>query len=197
MASSTLYIKNLNERINKKRLRDELLRLCEPFGPVVSVHSSRGIKKRGQAFVAFKNQTDAMAALDGLSSREIFSKPMQVALAKTNSDSLKTPEEIDAGQRARNLQKSREATPTSENGPVRDIKSFGDPHSVLLLQNIPDVISLDDLNRICGEFAGFKEARMFAVRHVGFVEFESVDSATQAVGDLANRGIGDITFAKK
>lgn len=209
MCQRTLYINNLNERIPHKILNNELTKLCRQYGPVVSVSTGRSLRKRGQAFVAFKERDNAATALENLLNVQMFNKPLRVSYAR--SESFGNVDEEQLAERRRRRQHtpekeksdSRTGTPAPTAPPAAAVTpppnnvSFGEPHNVLLLQQIPTHITLPDLQQLCMKFAGFVEARMFAVKHVGFIDFDSVANAEAAIPEIATMGLGNVTYAKK
>ncbi|KAJ2617023.1 hypothetical protein H4S08_000507 [Coemansia sp. RSA 1365] len=84
--NQTLYIRNLNDKIQKEVLKHTLYGLCIAYGRVLDIVALKTMKMRGQAFVAFEDITAATAALRQLNGRRIFGRPLQVeyALSKSN-----------------------------------------------------------------------------------------------------------------
>ncbi|KAJ2355841.1 U2 small nuclear ribonucleoprotein B'' [Coemansia erecta] len=84
--SQTIYIRNLNDKIQKDVLKQALYGLCIAYGQVLDIVALKTMKMRGQAFVAFGDITAATAALRQLNGRKIFGRPMQIeyALSKSN-----------------------------------------------------------------------------------------------------------------
>ncbi|KAK5050900.1 hypothetical protein LTR84_003459 [Exophiala bonariae] len=87
--NQTLYIKNLNDKINKNELKRALYMLFTTHGPVLDVITTRvGAKAqnmRGQAHVVFRDiqtSTQAMRALQGF---ELFGKEMAIAYGRGQS----------------------------------------------------------------------------------------------------------------
>ena len=77
---SRLYVKNLNDKINKTELKRALYMLFSTYGPVLDIVTARvGAKKqslRGQAHVVYRDiqtSTQAMRALQGF---DLFGKEM-------------------------------------------------------------------------------------------------------------------------
>ncbi|KAJ8508395.1 hypothetical protein ONZ45_g9322 [Pleurotus djamor] len=83
--NTTLYVNNLNEKINKEELRSQLYALFTTYGKVIDVVASKSQKMRGQAFLVFNDlagATSAMRACEGLS---FYDKPLHIDYAKTKS----------------------------------------------------------------------------------------------------------------
>lgn len=88
--NQTLYIKNLNEKINRDELKRALYMLFSTYGTVLDVVTTRvgtkGQSMRGQAHVVFRDiqtSTQAMRTLQGF---EMFDKKMKIAYAKGTSN---------------------------------------------------------------------------------------------------------------
>lgn len=87
--NQTLYVKNLNDKINRDDLKRALYSLFSTYGPVLDIvtcrRSAKGKAMRGQAHVCFRDiqtSTQAMRALQGM---EIFDKEMQISYARGTS----------------------------------------------------------------------------------------------------------------
>lgn len=87
--NQTLYVKNLNDKINRDDLKRSLYMLFSTYGTVLDVVTvrvgSKSQSMRGQAHVVFRDvqtSTQAMRALQGF---EMFDKEMVVAYAKGTS----------------------------------------------------------------------------------------------------------------
>ncbi|KAI1786692.1 RNA-binding domain-containing protein [Ganoderma leucocontextum] len=89
MASSqpntTLYIKNLNDKVKKDELRTQLFALLTTYGRIIDVVALKGQKMKGQAFVVFTDFAGATAAMRGCEGMVFYDKPMHIEYAKTKS----------------------------------------------------------------------------------------------------------------
>lgn len=79
----TLYIQNINEKIKPKGISSPnadikyaLFNLFEAYGQVLQVVAKRSERMRGQAFVVFKEVSEATTAKNNLNGYPIFGKPM-------------------------------------------------------------------------------------------------------------------------
>ncbi|KAJ1899837.1 hypothetical protein LPJ66_001862 [Kickxella alabastrina] len=84
--SQSLYLRNINDKIQKDVLKQTLYSLCIPYGRVLDIVALKTMKMRGQAFVVFGDITSATAALRQLNGRQLFGKSINVeyALSKSN-----------------------------------------------------------------------------------------------------------------
>jgi U2 small nuclear ribonucleoprotein B'' len=87
--ANRLYVKNLNDKINKNELKRALYMLFSTYGPVLDIVTTRvGAKKqnmRGQAHVVYRDiqtSTQAMRALQGF---ELFDKEMVIVYGRGQS----------------------------------------------------------------------------------------------------------------
>lgn len=85
MQNSTLYVKNLNEKIKTEELKMNLFILFHQFGDVLDVHVSTRNQMRGQAFVVFKQFSQCQTALQYLQDFHFFGKPLKIELARETS----------------------------------------------------------------------------------------------------------------
>jgi len=86
--NQTLYIKNLNDRLQKTDLKRSLYILCATYGPVLDIVTLKTPKMRGQAHVVFRDIHVASNALRALQGFEFFGKEMQISYAKGKSDTI-------------------------------------------------------------------------------------------------------------
>ncbi|KAF9115974.1 hypothetical protein BGX30_006097 [Mortierella sp. GBA39] len=86
--NQTIYVRNLNEKINKIELKCSLYCLFSAYGKVISIVASKTKRDRGQAFIAFSDIVSATAALRGLQGFNFYDRPMEIQYAKTKSDAI-------------------------------------------------------------------------------------------------------------
>jgi U2 small nuclear ribonucleoprotein B'' len=82
--NTTLYINNLNDKINKEELRTQLFALFTTHGRLVDVVATKSPKMRGQAFLVFADLAGATSAMRACEGMEFYDKPM-VRYPYTNS----------------------------------------------------------------------------------------------------------------
>ncbi|KAL7629683.1 hypothetical protein AAE478_001206 [Parahypoxylon ruwenzoriense] len=83
---TTVYVRNLDERVKPEPLREALNIIFSDYGNVIDIVAKRNLKAKGQAFVVFDRPESALQAVEEVQGFELFDKPMQVALARTRSD---------------------------------------------------------------------------------------------------------------
>ncbi|KAL6299727.1 RNA-binding domain-containing protein [Sparassis latifolia] len=83
--NATLYLKNLNDKVNKEELRIQLLALFTTYGRVIDIVALKGQKMRGQAFLVFADLAGATAAMRACEGIVFYDKPMHIQYAKTKS----------------------------------------------------------------------------------------------------------------
>ncbi|CAI4064921.1 hypothetical protein SKDZ_09G1710 [Saccharomyces kudriavzevii ZP591] len=86
-AKNTLYVSQLNEKINVQRLRVNLFLLFATFGEVLKV-SMNFKKQRGQAFVTMRTIDQASLAQISLNGELFFDKTLKVEFSKNETKTL-------------------------------------------------------------------------------------------------------------
>ena len=138
--SHTLYCNNLNDKVkvegeqttttttrstnqcahdlwntnDNTDLKTELYLLMTQYGPVLDVVAQKTPKKRGQAFVVFRDIAAATAAMRALQGKSFLSKPMRIQFAKTKSDAIAEIDGDVAERRRERVQKRLAAAKTQE-----------------------------------------------------------------------------------
>lgn len=74
--NTTLYINNLNDKINKEEIRSQLYALFTTYGKLIDVVATKTPKMRGQAFLVFTDLASATAALRACDGMPFYDKPM-------------------------------------------------------------------------------------------------------------------------
>ncbi|KAJ6081224.1 hypothetical protein N7499_006098 [Penicillium canescens] len=110
-ANSTVYVKNLDERIKLEQLKEALEEIFSEYGTILEIIAKRNLKAKGQAFVVFDNVDSATRAIEEINGFDIFDKPMVLDYAKTRSDATVQreggSEELEAHKRRRMAEKER------------------------------------------------------------------------------------------
>lgn len=74
--NSTLYINNLNDKVNKDELRSQLFALFTTYGKVIDIIASKSSKMRGQAFLVFTDLASATTAMRACDGMVFYDKPL-------------------------------------------------------------------------------------------------------------------------
>lgn len=85
--NNTLYIKNLNDKVNKEELKIQLLALFATYGKVIDVVASKSQKMRGQAFLVFTDLASATSAMRACDGMMFYDKPL-VSIPRTRSHEI-------------------------------------------------------------------------------------------------------------
>ncbi|ROW05256.1 hypothetical protein VSDG_00298 [Cytospora chrysosperma] len=108
---TTVYVRNLEERVKIDPLKDALRELFSEFGNVIDIVAKTNLKAKGQAFIVFDTPESAKQAAEEVDGFDLFGKPMQVALAKTRSDAtvqrFGTEEDFELHKRRRTAEKDK------------------------------------------------------------------------------------------
>lgn len=84
--SQTLYIQNLNDKINHNVLKHNLYLMFSTYGDIIEVViNSKNKKMRGQAHVILNNSLSAKLALKNLQSLIFFEKPLKISYSLKKS----------------------------------------------------------------------------------------------------------------
>ncbi|TFK55481.1 RNA-binding domain-containing protein [Heliocybe sulcata] len=83
--NTTLYINNLNDKVNKEELQHQLFALFTTYGKIIDVVAQKGPKMRGQAFLVFGDLAGATAAMRACEGMVFYDKPMRIHYAKSKS----------------------------------------------------------------------------------------------------------------
>lgn len=82
----TLYINNLNEKVNLEVVKKMLYMVFSQYGPVVEIIAHKGVKLRGQAWVVFRDVASAANALRGKQGFNFYDKPLVCTCAYNAKD---------------------------------------------------------------------------------------------------------------
>jgi RNA recognition motif-containing protein len=74
--NATLYVNNLNDKVNKDELKAQLFALFTTYGKVIDVVASKTPKMRGQAFLVFSELAGATSAMRACEGMVFYDKPL-------------------------------------------------------------------------------------------------------------------------
>jgi len=217
----SIYINNLNEKIKKDELKKALYAIFSQFGHILEIVALKTLKMRGQAFVIFKDVSNATNALRSMQGFPFYDKPMRIQYSKKDSDIIAkmkgtfierpkkrrgadTVPEVDANRRKKKgpSQGGRQSTNAGGTNSANSIPEQP-PHHILFLTNLPEETNEMMLSMLFNQFPGFKEVRLVPGRSdIAFVECETDQQAAAAKEALQGFKITPsnamvITFAKK
>ncbi|KAH7355881.1 hypothetical protein BKA66DRAFT_429399 [Pyrenochaeta sp. MPI-SDFR-AT-0127] len=84
----TLYVRNLPDKLPKDDLKRNLYMLFATYGVILDVVALKTMKMRGQAHVVFRDVDASTQALRALHGFTFFGKDLQIAYAKSKSDTI-------------------------------------------------------------------------------------------------------------
>mmetsp|Transcript_348 Transcript_348/g.1172 ORF Transcript_348/g.1172 Transcript_348/m.1172 type:complete len:241 (-) Transcript_348:233-955(-) len=221
--NSTIYVRNLNEKIKKDELRKILYESFSAYGRVLDIVALKTMKMRGQAFVAYEDVASAANAMRHTQGMMFYDKPLVVQFAKNKCQRVarslgETP--INAGEK-RKREDDNTAADADNKAPSKQLTqnkvSEGDtakqgtelvadkdaaPNKILFVQNISEDVDKDTVTELFDAFSGFIEVRIPAGRKgIAFAEFEDENSSEIALEGLQNYKLNGmrlvISFAKK
>jgi len=85
-ANQTLYVNNLNDKINVETLKKSLREVFAAFGGIIDIIAMKSLKRRGQAWIIFKETSAATNSLKSLQGFPFYNKPMRIMYSKMKSD---------------------------------------------------------------------------------------------------------------
>jgi len=86
--NQTLYVNNLNDKINVETLKKSLREVFAAFGSIMDIVAMKSLKRRGQAWIIFKEAPSATNALKSLQGFPFYNKPMRINYARSKSDAV-------------------------------------------------------------------------------------------------------------
>ncbi|KAJ5713302.1 U1 small nuclear ribonucleoprotein [Penicillium malachiteum] len=109
--NSTVYVRNLEERIKVEQLKEALEEIFSEFGNILEIVAKTNLRAKGQAFIVYDTVEAATRAIDEVNGFDLFDKPMVLDYAKTRSDATVLREngsdELEAHKRRRLAEKER------------------------------------------------------------------------------------------
>lgn len=82
----TIYVSNINDRIKLKELKENLKSMFKQFGEIRQIVAMSSFWRRGQAWIVFKDETAATAALNGMQGFVYHGQPLHINYALAKSD---------------------------------------------------------------------------------------------------------------
>jgi RNA recognition motif-containing protein len=206
---ATLYVRNLNEKLQPKVLAKGLAAVFGQFGKVVGIKAKRNLKHRGQAFVSFESKEIASEAKRKAQGFPLFEKPMDIQYALEPSFAVTT---LDGKEKLESHKRKRQMGGIERINFIDDMKEQKQKkpkdqevvglNQILFLQNLPSGTDQERLKTLFSKFSGFKEVRLVPGRaDIAFVEYDTELEASTAKTSLHGYRLGDkeikVTFAKK
>lgn len=74
--NTTLYVNNLNDKVNKEELRIQLYALFTSYGKIIDIVASKSQQMRGQAFLVFTDLAGATSAMRACEGMMFYDKPL-------------------------------------------------------------------------------------------------------------------------
>jgi U2 small nuclear ribonucleoprotein B'' len=213
----TIYIQNINEKIKLPVLQKQLYALFSRYGVILEIIAMNGNKKRGQAFVVFKDITSSTTAMRQLNGFDFNGKPLKISYAKKTSDAHAKLDGSYVDQKKkrdeikRQTEKKRKENPNQENEKKKkkkktEVQELAEPNKILFIENIPENVGKGKDSKILDilfqNYPGFKEVRLVPNKPgIAFVEYNNELQSSTAMSSLQGFKMYDqhlkITFAKK
>ncbi|KAL0224980.1 hypothetical protein RCL1_002892 [Eukaryota sp. TZLM3-RCL] len=223
--NQTLYLQNLNEKVQLAILKRSLYARFSEFGSIEDIVAVKNLRGRGQAFIVFHDITNAIKAKDALNNTVFLDKPMKIHFAKSISDAVQkangTYDPKVREERAKRREANKKLPPAAEPTRKRTSEALTEsvapktkvvakerevtvvgPNKVLFVKNLPSQFSETHLKEHFSSFEGLVSATLVPGR-TGFAFVEFVDESAAAVclqntnNSVVNGNRIEVTFAKK
>lgn len=191
----TLYCRNLNDRIGITKLRKALLDKFTPFGTIQEIFLHKSLKRRGQAWVLFEKYEDALNAKDALQNITLFNRQLMIAFARSKSDLIAKADGSFVPRKKKPIARTMATkhrvnafgdsyntleTPTHTQQLV-SVNQTIMPNKTLFVEDLKtEEVNQDVLTPLFGGVPGFIEVRVIPGRMVAFVDYDSIENATNA-----------------
>lgn len=113
---TTVYARNLEERIKLPALTEALTEIFSEYGTILEIVAKANLRAKGQAFIVFDNPDSAAKAIEEINGFELFGKEMDLSFARSRSDATVHQQEGDTGlerfKRSRLAEKERKQAQT-------------------------------------------------------------------------------------
>lgn len=86
----TLYINNLNDKVNRQTLKHNIYLTFSSYGEVLDIN----MKMRGQAHVVMESKEKASICLKALLGSSFFGKPLRIHFSKSKSQVVEHTEKL-------------------------------------------------------------------------------------------------------
>lgn len=84
--NETLYVNNLNDKVNPEEVKKHLRSIFKQFGEIRDIVAMKSFWRRGQAWIIFRDKETATRAMNGLQGFPLYDKPMRINFAIAKSD---------------------------------------------------------------------------------------------------------------
>ncbi|KYO00327.1 putative U2 small nuclear ribonucleoprotein B'' [Plasmodium gaboni] len=171
--NQTLYVNNLEDKINVNDLKFLLYEFFCPYGNIIDINIKKNHKGRGQAFIVFNNIASSTLAYKNLKGKLFLNKNININYAKTKSRIIQKLE--GTYNPLLNFNKSK-----------HNIQYKSNEFYTLLVQNLPDEINKNALEILFNQYPGFYEVRYIPAKNLAFVDFTTQQHAEISMTGLQN-----------
>ena len=147
----TLYIKNLNDKIQRDRLTESLYTLFSTYGKVVDIVTGKARKLRGQAWIVYEDLSSASLALRQVQNLSFYEKPMVIEYAKTKSDVIAKKEGVFIPREKRKVNTTTSSS-TVVSGTKKMNKKVKMTASALVRNEVNKILFLEAFKSYEGEY---------------------------------------------
>ncbi|KAI0306886.1 hypothetical protein B0F90DRAFT_1665254 [Multifurca ochricompacta] len=166
--NTTLYINNLNDKINKEEIRSQLYALFTSYGKLIDVVATKTPKMRGQAFLVFTDLASATAAFRACDGMIFYDKPIHISYAKSKSyatlrredPNFISPNLANASSAKRVRDAAEESEVRTKREKVADEDAQAQPSNKLHCSNLPQEVTNGVLAVLFQQYRGFQTAQV-------------------------------------
>jgi len=198
MPRHTLFVGGIDFSVKIDELRASLYELFSPYGDVIEIIATKTKRKDnrrriGTAFIVFGEISQATGAKNSLNGIQFYKFPLRIDYSKTKSDATAIfdgtykPRKSVEAQKAKFLEKRAK----KEASKITLPNNRGKPMGKLLVENLPDDIQGNMLDKLFGQYHGFKETELIRSKNVAFISYETEGNALKARDGLDNFHISE------
>ena len=171
--SQTLYIKNLNDKVNKLETKRLLYHLFCTYGCILEIQTSKTGVLRGQAFIVFQSGENAAIAKRDLDGFVFLSKPLKIFYARAESHAIQKLQGTFQYQRK----------PRKLNAPISLSQPLAnEDKKQLRVTGLHPSLTRDDIEKLFSQYFGLEE--IVSEENACLVKYSTHRSAALALAGL-------------
>lgn len=191
--NETIYINNINEKIEINTLKETLNNIFSTYGRILSINIKKTYQMKGQSFITYDSIESATNAIKSMNGKYIFGKQMKISYAKSKSDvTLKEKECFSVEEYQKRLEVNRQKRDVyykrllsnkriGGNSVVYIKREKNIASNKLLVENISEETTKEDLLVLFNKTNGFKGLVYIKEKNVCFVEYDDENNAASSL----------------
>jgi U2 small nuclear ribonucleoprotein B'' len=170
--NQTLYIKNLNDKVNKNETKRLLYHLFCSYGYILEIQTAKTGKLRGQAFVVFQSQDSAALALRELQGFIFLQKPLQISYSNSESHII---QKIQGTFQYKKITRVQNVPQAPKIAPVSEKK-------ILKVAGLHPDLTQESLEKLFSQYFGLEEITL--KENFALIKYSTHRSASLALAGL-------------